>query len=392
MFSHKERVLRAINHETVDYIPLTLRWTLRNFLKDKSRLWKNEIERACDELKLGLDPVIEVKFPAWRLSNEVKEKTYSKSFEGEQFLIKEYETPNGNLTKIIRLTRDWPHGTEIPIFDDFQAPKARTKKYLIENEDDLKAFSALFRCVSESELQQFLECYDKIKKFADENDLPLINNFNVTEKENTFFLGDALAWVYGIGNMITLPYRNPSLLEKILDTLLTFNKIYLKTLLGNCELDIICYRGWYENTLFWSPKLYRKYIMPRIKELIEIVHHKKTKFCYIMTSNFMPLIETLKDMSIDILFGPDPVQGKIDMLKLKNETEGKLCLWGGINAPITVGLGGKEKIESAVLYALQMYGNRGDLILSAIDTLEEHFPWSNIECMISIWKKISGIT
>lgn len=274
----------------------------------------------------------------------------------------------------------------------FKLQKLEQKKYLIENEDDLKAFSALFRCVSESELQQFLECYDKIKKFADENDLPLINNFNVTEKENTFFLGDALAWVCGIENMITLPYRNPSLLEKILDTLLTFNKIYLKTLLGNCELDIICYRGWYENTLFWSPKLYRKYIMPRIKELIEIVHHKKTKFCYIMTSNFMPLIETLKDMSIDILFGPDPVQGKIDMLKLKNETEGKLCLWGGINAPITVGLGGKEKIESAVLYALQMYGNRGDLILSAIDTLEEHFPWSNIECMISIWKKISGIT
>jgi hypothetical protein len=387
MLSHKERILKAVNHENVDYIPLTLRWALRNFLKDKNSRWKDEIDRAFDEIRLGLDPVVELKFPAWLISNEVKTRTFHKKIEGEEILVKEYETPNGTLTKVVRLTRDWPHGLEVPLFDDFQAPRARTKKYLIENEEDVKAFSTLFRDMSEFELQNFLEHYERVRKFADENELPVINNFNVTERENTFFLADALAWICGIENMILLPYRNPNLLYKILDTLLKLNKNYLRTLLENCELDIICYRGWYENTLFWTPKFYKTFIAPRVKELIEITHHHKTKFCYIMTSNFMPLVEVFKDLSVDVLFGPDPVQGSVDLLKLKNEVEGKICLWGGVNAPITIGLGTKKQIEEAVSNVLKLYQNNSGLILSAIDTLEEHFPWENIEYMIGVWKR-----
>ncbi|MGB9623190.1 MAG: hypothetical protein ACPL07_05015, partial [Candidatus Bathyarchaeia archaeon] len=189
-----------MNYEDVDYIPLTLRWALRNFLRDKNRQWKDEIDRVYDEIQLGLDPVVELKFPCWLISNEVKARTFHKKLWGEEVLVKEYDTPNGKLTKVIRLTRDWPHGLEAPLFDDFQAPRARTRKYLIENEDDVRAFSTLFRSMSDLELQKFLEHYERIKKFADENELPVINNFNVTEKDNTFFLGDALAWVCGIEN------------------------------------------------------------------------------------------------------------------------------------------------------------------------------------------------
>jgi hypothetical protein len=127
MLSHKERILKAVNHENVDYIPLTLRWALRNFLKDKNSRWKDEIDRVLDEIRLGLDLVVELKFPAWLISNEVKTRTFHKKIEGEEVLVREYETSNGTLTKVIRLTRDWPHGLEVPLFDDFQAPRARTK-------------------------------------------------------------------------------------------------------------------------------------------------------------------------------------------------------------------------------------------------------------------------
>jgi len=390
MLSSKERLLLTINHEEPDHVPLTLRWVYRNFLKDKNNSWKNQFDRVKDELKLGLDPILDIKFPAWKISNHVKVKTWKRISNHEKYplLFKEYQTPKGSLTKIVYQTLDWPHGDDIPLKDDFQVPKARTKKYLIEKLEDIESFSFLFSEPSEEELEAFYEDAEKIKNFAEEYSLLIIHNFDVTEKDNTLFLGDALAWFYGLENMIITSYKNPMFIHKMLDVLLEWNKKYLKKILEANVIDVICYRGWYENTLFWKPAFYKKFIAPRVSELIKMVHDKKVKFCYIMTSNFMPLIDTFIEMGVDILFGPDPIQDKmLNLHQLKEKTKNKICLWGGVNAPITIGKGTKEQIEEAVKNAIDILSHNGGFILSAIDSIEEWFPWENIEYMINFWKK-----
>lgn len=391
MLSPKERLLLAISHEEPDHVPLTLRWVYRNFLKDKNKPWKNQFDKVKDELKLGLDPILDIKFPAWRISPEVKIKIWKEKFANEKYplLFKEYQTPKGSLIKIVYQTPDWPHGDDIPLLDDFQVPKARTKKYLIKTIEDAKNFSSLFSEPTEEELEIFYEEAEKIKHFAEENTLLVMNNFNVTEKDNTLLLGDALAWFCGIENMIFAAYKNPALIHDILNTLLEWNKKYLQKILEANVIDVICYRGWYENTLFWSPRNYKKFIAPRVNELIKIAHDKKVKFCYIMTTNFMPLLDTFIEMGVDILFGPDPIQDKINLKQLKEKVKNKICLFGGINAPITIGEGTKEQIKEAVKNAIDVLSPGGGLILSAIDTLEDWFPWENIEHMINSWKKFS---
>jgi hypothetical protein len=230
MLSSKERLLLTINHEEPDHVPLTLRWVYRNFLKDKNNSWKNQFDRVKDELKLGLDPILDIKFPAWKISNHVKVKTWKRISNHEKYplLFKEYQTPKGSLTKIVYQTLDWPHGDDIPLKDDFQVPKARTKKYLIEKLEDIESFSFLFSEPSEEELEAFYEDAEKIKNFAEEYSLLIIHNFDVTEKDNTLFLGDALAWFYGLENMIITSYKNPMFIHKMLDVLLEWNKKYLK--------------------------------------------------------------------------------------------------------------------------------------------------------------------
>ncbi|MFH7835678.1 MAG: uroporphyrinogen decarboxylase family protein [Candidatus Aenigmatarchaeota archaeon] len=394
MLSSKERLLLSINHKEPDHIPLTFRWVYRNFLKDKNKPWKNQFDRIKDELKLGLDPILDIKFPAWRISPEVKIKIWKEKPINEKYplLFKEYQTPKGSLIKIIYQTPDWPHGDDIPLLDDFQVPRSRTRKYLIEKLEDVEGFSSLFSEPNEKELEIFYEEAEKIKHFAEENGLLIINNFNVTEKDNTLFLGDALAWFCGIENMIFATYKNPILTHKILDTLLEWNKKYLKKILEANVIDVICYRGWYENTLFWPPKNYKKFIAPRVSELIKMAHDKKVKFCYIMTTNFIPLLDTFIEMGVDILFGPDPIQDKmLNLFKLKEKTKNKICLWGGVNAPITIGKGTKKQIEEAVKNAIDALSINGGFILSAIDTLEDCFSWENIKHMINSWEKFSKI-
>jgi len=390
MLSSKERLLLAINHEEPDHVPLTLRWVYRNFLKDINRIWKNQFDRVKDELKLGLDPILDIKFPAWRISPEVKIKIWKEKFINEKYplLFKEYQTPKGSLIKIVYQTHDWPHGDDIPLLDDFQVPKARTKKYLIEKLEDVESFSFLFSEPTEEELEIFYEGAEKIKYFAEENGLLIMNNFNVTEKDNTLFLGDALTWLCGIENMIFATYKNPKLIHNILDILLEWDKRYLQKILEANVIDVICYRGWYENTLFFSPRNYKKFVAPRVSELIKMAHDKKVKFCYIMTTNFMPLLDIFIEMGVDILFGPDPIQDRINLKQLKEKVKNKICLFGGINAPITIGKGTKEQIEKAVKNAVNDLSPGGGFILSAIDTLEEWFPWGNIEYMIDSWKKL----
>jgi len=369
----------AINHEEPDHVPLSFKWIMRTFLND--RAWRDQFERADWELRLGLDPILDLAYsPAWKLSPDVKVKIWREIVPGESYplLFKEYCTKFGVLSQVVRETPDWPHDEYVPLWSDYMIPRSRSIKYLITNMEDVKTFSQLFNEPTEKEDEAFLQEAEGIRRFAHKR--------AVVVENKTLRMGDAVAYFMGIENMILKSYRNPSLIHDLLDILLEWNMKYLGQILDTGIVDIVNYEGWSES--FFPPGPYKIFMAPRVKKLIEMTHKSGAKLCYGPRTPSDDLFNYFKEMGVDIFWGPDPVQGNKDLSRLKKGFGDRICFWGGVNSYVTLGTGKRRQIERATTEAIRILGPSGGFILSAIDSLDKHTPWRNIEHMIRAWRRV----
>lgn len=377
----KDRVLLAMNHKEADHVPLVFQYGRRTFMRDKA--WRHEFERAEMELKLGLDPVMSLRYrPAWKLSSDVKVRLWREpSVPGEDYplLFKEYHTKNGVLSQVVRETPDWPHGSYVPLWDDFMLPRSRAKKYLVENIEDLEAFELLFGEPNEKERNRFLQEAERIKRFADEHGIL------IKSADSDLEMTDAVTYSVGMENMIYMMYRNPGLIHRMLDILLEWNLKYLHQIMEAGVVDVIMYEGWSES--FFPPKQYRQFVVPRTRKIIEETHKHGVKVCYSPRKPPYDLLPIFEEIGIDVFWGCDPNHCRKDFARMKNEVGDKLCLWGGVNSYLTLGMGTRKQIEEEVTEAIRTLAPGGGYILSAFDFIPVYARWKNIEHMIKVWRR-----
>lgn len=389
--SSRERLLRAINHKEPDHVPLYLKWWERPFLAEETQAWQNQFERVDKIIGLGLDDTVGFDVPR-PLAREVKVKIWKTHSAGEQWpvLSKEYDTPGGTLRQVVRQTADWPHGDDIPLFSDFLVPSSRSIKYLVQEPRDLNALSCLFRDLDEKETALLRSEAEKIREFA-ENRQVLVEcgHWCEAQRESGILGADALPWLCGVERTIRSAFKYPQFVDRLLDIVFEWDMRYLDALLDIGFVDVIVHRGWYENADFWSPNLYRRFLEPRIRKLIEKTHRAGAKFCYIMTMKQMPLLEMMNEMGVDVLYGLDPVQGGTDLELTKKAIGDSICLWGGVNSAVTLNSGTSEVIRLAVAEAVRTLAPGGGFILSAIDEACKDTPWKNIRTFIDAWMAMS---
>jgi len=390
--SSKERLLATINHEEADHVPLTFRDT--DLPETYGKPCKNQFEAVDIFLKLGIDPMLYIHPDnAWQFKPDVKVKIRKEKVAGEEFpiLSKEYHTSEGILRQVVRQTPDWPDGDDVPLWSDFMVPKSRSIKYLVESMGDVECFPHLFNEPSEEDFEALQKKAESYKRFAQDRGV-LING------SMTISIGDIAAWSCGIDNAILFGYRRPELLHKLLDVILEWNLKYVKQILETGVADAITCRGYYENMDLWSPRLFKTFFAPRLLELSELVHRGGAKFCYHNTTGIMPALEIFRDIGVDILYGPDPVEGtiEVDLQEVKDRVGDEICLWGGMNAPVTLGIGTQEEIAKGAREAVRLLAPGGGFVLSAMESIIlghdpktcGSIPWESIECMIEAWRKI----
>jgi len=389
--SSKKRLLSAIIHSEVDHVPFYQKFWDRGYLSDRGDGWRDQFERVRKTTRLGLDDTVGFEIPR-AFSPEVRITRRKEMVPGElhPLLFQEYQTQKGTLRQIVRQTKDWPHGDNVPIFTDYVVPRTRSKKYLVETIDDVEAVSSLFSNPEKDQLRKFEEQVNQVRHFANENELLVECGLTFSSEwadGDGIFLGDALPWLCGVENAVTLAYKNPDLVHRLLDVILEWSSrcIELISEVGGC--DVIVHRGWYES--FWSPKLYRTFLVPRMKKEIELVHRAGAKFCYVMSSGIMPYLDLFKEMDIDILYGVDPVQGGADLKRVKQAIGDRVCIWGGVNSAVTL-TGSKHGVEKAVQEAVEILAPGGGFILGAIDQLFGDTVWDNFMTMIQTWRRLTS--
>lgn len=386
--SSRDRLLCAINHEEPDHLPLYLRACDRGHFIDERRSWDGQFERVLQALELGLDDT--VGFTAdLPLNPDVRIRMKKRSLPEERYpiLIKEYETPKGTIRQVVRQTRDWPHGDDIPIFSDYNVPPERSVEYLIKSEADLGALGLLFAEPTWNQEDHLREEAERVERFANENQV-LIECGGVGGSYGDLALGgDAAFWLCGVKRVLVEAYKNPSFIHQLLDTIHAWDIAKLQMVLDAGRADVIGHRGWYEGA-FFSATLYERFIAPMIREEAELVHRAGARFGYIITRNLQPLLDILNGVDIDIIWGVDPVQDNADLKIVKGKAGGDICLWGGVNSYVTLAQS-DEEIKMSVRKAIECLAPGGGFILSAVDAVLGEVPSEGLGSMIEAWREFA---
>lgn len=293
-------------------------------------------------------------------------------------LHKEYITPGGVLRTEVRKTEDWPYGDHVPFLDDYLVPRSR--KFLIESENDLAALKYLLIEPSEQDRQNFIRESQYAVTYAREQDLLLAGGWGVG--------ADLVGWVYGLNNMLYAVYDNSAFIHHLLHFIGEWNRARMRVILDQ-GVDLFIKRAWYENCDFWSPRTYLEFIAPELEKDIQLAHLYGAKFAYLITTNAMPLLDIFVDVGIDVLMGVDPLGWNLDVTRRKLAQ--KICLWGGVNGHLTIEGGSPDAVRGEVQNAARILSPGGGFILSPVDNVRVSGSkvHKNVITMIDEWQKLN---
>jgi uroporphyrinogen-III decarboxylase len=397
--SSRERLLAALNCDRPDHVPLAFMifTALGERLRQQGRA-SDPVALVEAQLELGLDAVVDLTFFApqaaetghsdapglpVRFAPQVRTRQWVQERRDQRYpaLHREYATPSGALTVAVDQTDDWPYGDQVPFMDDYLAP--RCSRHLVQTRGDLAVLRHLLVPPTAADLEACRRAWAPGRELARRRELLLAGGWGVG--------GDALAWFCGLQQAVLLALDQPEFFAELLGLIAAWNRPRMQAFL-DFGVDLFIRRGWYEGVDFWSPALFRRFFFPILREEVELAHQAGARYGYILTSGSLPLHDQLLELGIDVLIGPDPVQGKgTDLAQMAAQLRGRMCTWGGVNGFVTVEMGTSAEIDAAVRAAIETLGP-GGFILSPVDNVRDPADavWEKVRSLIEAWKRHRG--
>jgi uroporphyrinogen-III decarboxylase len=382
----RERLLAAISHEPVDYVPCS--FMIFSGLRSDST---DDADFVRRELELGLDPVVAVSpwgsgsaadhpdlpGPPIQFHPETQVTDWVEETAGGRIIHRRYDTPAGPLTAAVRWTEDWKAGPRVPLFNDWIIPRAH--KFLVETDEDLERLPYVLAPVRP-------ETADEMRAMA-EPKLALARGQHLLVSTGMGVGLEAAAWLCGCESAALALYDRPEWLGRLVDLLHSWNVSRMEAMLS-LGVDMFIRRAWYEGTDFFSPAHFQRFVLPSLRREVQLAHEAGATFAYINTSGTMPILDMVMEAGVDVLVGVDPVQGKgTDMAGMRRQTQGRMALWGGVNGFVTVERGTPEEVREAVGVAMETLGPAG-FILSPVDNVVDRSErtWENVHALLAEWR------
>lgn len=192
------------------------------------------------------------------------------------------------------------------------------------------------------------------------------------------------AWALrGYEQMLTDFAQNPEIAERILEIPYQYHLTAAKKL-AQMGVDMI----WTgddvgaQNTMLISPKMWRKFLKPRMANFIAELKsiNPQLKVAYHSDGNIYPIIHDLIEIGLDVL---NPIQpASMDPAQLKRDFGNRLCFWGSIDEQHTLPFGSSADVAAEVQRRLETIGQNGGLILGPTHHVQLDTPMENFWAMI----------
>ena len=177
-------------------------------------------------------------------------------------MVREYETPSGRLRHAAWRTAEEPPGWPVQpecvmLIEDYNV--ARATHHPVSQPGDVAAIKHCSCRPTPKQRQWFADRMAKMKAFADQKGL-------FTQAWSAFGI-DAAVWLTGTQGAVMMAMDAPEAFGQLID--LIGETDYARTELAAATdgVDMVCQRGWYSSTDFWSPRLFDTYVYPHLAEL-----------------------------------------------------------------------------------------------------------------------------
>jgi hypothetical protein len=407
----KQRIGAALDGKPADHVPLTT-WCF-GFPAPKDLQWEtdgrpvefwytgrlehihtliqpwtieDEFKRATAWLSLGIDDVLEISVP-WSCDQRVdkRDSTLPPGSAGGDpqwpTLVREYETPSGLLRHAVKKMADMPRGWPlqadyVPLFEDYNM--ARAVKHAVASAADVAAVEHLFRPPSPEQCREFAAKVQRIKQFADAQGL-------LTQAWAAFGM-DAAVWLSGTDRAVMLALDEPAAFGRLLDVIYETDAARVALAAATPGIDMVCQRGWYSSTDFWSPKLFDRLVFPYVCRLAELTHRHGKRFAYTITTGLKHIGPRLADAGVDLLYFVDPIQDRFGLEEARDLLARRVTLVGGTNS-VSLASGDSGRIRDEVRRALDVLGPSHRFILHPVDAIFPDTPFDSLKIMIEAWQE-----
>jgi uroporphyrinogen-III decarboxylase len=193
------------------------------------------------------------------------------------------------------------------------------------------------------------------------------------------------AWALrGFENLLIDMAADPEKAERVLEIPFRYHMVVTQNLV-KLGVDMI----WLgddvgeQRAMLMSPKMWRKYLKPRMAELIDSLRaiNPQIKIAYHSDGVLYPIIPDLIEIGIDVL---NPIQPlAMDPLKLKQDYGDRLCFWGSMDIQQTLPFGTPEDVKKEVITRLTTIGQGGGLIIGPTHNLQLDTPLENFWAMVN---------
>ncbi len=365
--SSRERTLIAINHKEADRIPIFFRG-----IAPLNHLWKNAHERVDVLLKMGVDEKVRIGVsPHFHPDVTVRDWFDDESDSRYSLAYREYNTPKGTLRTIVRRTPDCRYDNGVPLASDHNI--SRTVELLVKGSEDLPKLTYLFQEPTKKDIARFQEEARREKKFATERGV-LVEGSGGPGGDFAFHLCGA--------NLFYLVNDEPGFLEELTEMIYKVDLKCMEIVLDE-GVDTIYAGGCYETAPLWSPHFYDKLFAPWLEKKVNLAHQAGAKLSYFSTGDFVPHLDTLLRIGVDIINAIRPFPGGInDMRLLKGQIGHRICLWGGINPEEDIERCNKDEVRRSVIDVILAAASGGGFVLSTGGSLYDASCYDNLMTFI----------
>ena len=137
----------------------------------------------------------------------------------------------------------------------------------------------------------------------------------------------------GVERLCQLFYDDPTFLEEMMDAEANFIINMMSQILEVVVPDVFVF--WedmaYKTAPLISPSMVRKYMLPRYRRVVDVVHTAGVKWVGLDSDGYSePLLPIWLEAGINVAF-PFEVQANMDVLRVRAKFGRALFIWGGVD-------------------------------------------------------------
>jgi uroporphyrinogen decarboxylase len=194
----------------------------------------------------------------------------------------------------------------------------------------------------------------------------------------------------GFENYLKDIYKSPEALQRLMDKLCDFWCDTARTVIeaaGPENIDVIYFGedlGTQESCMYDPDGIYVRFLKPRHRRMVETVKgltNNKAKVCFHSCGSVYHFIPHFIDIGVDALNPVQVTAAKMEPERLKADFGDKIAFWGAINTQRVLPFGTPAEVAAETKRIISILGKGGGYVLNAVHNIQAEVPPENIVAM-----------